>query len=121
MVTIDEAIDLIENALSFSGFNIIPKVKSVLIKDLFEIYALEFGLKYSEGEPRISEKIHEIMLSSEEVPRVEDHDKFYSMHYKKIYNSVLFPNNEFSSRDCVVSKGELHDTLTKNNFFKKQS
>jgi UDP-glucose 4-epimerase len=120
MVTIDEAIDLIENALDLCGFNVIPDVKSILIKDLFEIYQDQFGLQYTKGKPRISEKIHEIMLSSEEVPRVTKKDGFYCMHYENIYDEVEFPNNEFSSRDCIVSKNELYDILVKNNFFKKE-
>ena len=118
MLSIDEAIDVIEEGLGVSGFNIIPTTKSFSIKDLFELYAELFGLKYVTTQPRISEKIHEIMISSEEVPRVKHSGNFYHMHYKEIYNDVAFINNEYSSRDYVMTKEELYEKLEKYNFFK---
>ena len=51
MITSDEAIDLIEHALQLDGFNVIPNLKSFKVKDLFEIYAEEFGLDYKLGTP----------------------------------------------------------------------
>jgi len=38
MVTVEEAINLIEASLKVNGYNVIPKVKSFRIYDLFEIY-----------------------------------------------------------------------------------
>ena len=41
------------------------------------------------GVPRISEKLHEMMISIEESPRThytKDHDAYY-MHYKNITNN----------------------------------
>lgn len=118
MLTIDDAIDVIEEALMVNGFNVIPTVKSFKIKHLFEIYAEEFDLKYTVTQPRISEKIHEIMISSEEMPRVFQRDKYFFMHYKDIYNKVNFINNEFSSRDYVLTKDGVYNKLKENNFFK---
>ena len=46
-------------------YNVIPNLRSFLVKDLFEIYADKFGLKYKKGTPRVSEKIHEIMCPNE--------------------------------------------------------
>lgn len=117
MIEIDEAIDLIEIALTKDGFNLIPNLKSFLIKDLFEIYNDKFGLKYKIGEPRISEKLHEMMISIEEAPRTS-YDKLnnvYSMHYEKLAkNSIAF---EFTSDKTVISKEELQDLLESNNYF----
>jgi len=118
MIEIEEAIDLIEIALTKDGFNLIPNLKSFLIKDLFEIYNDKFGLKYNIGEPRISEKLHEMMISIEEAPRTS-YDKLnnvYSMHYEKLAkNSIDF---EFTSDKTVISKEELQDLLERNNYFK---
>ena len=121
MITIDEAIDIIENALNYSGYNVIPKAKSFLIRDLFEIYSEKFGLRYTTSVPRISEKIHEIMISSEELPRVKEEGDYFLMHYKNIYNNVTFNQNEFSSRDCLTSKCQLNSFLEKNNYYKPQN
>lgn len=115
----DEAVSLIEFALSKNGYNIIPKAKSILIKDLFDIFHKKFGLQYDCGTPRISEKIHEIMVSQEESPRVFEDSNYYLMHYKNIYGQNLFKNNEYSSKDCLIKKAELENLLEKNNFFQK--
>jgi UDP-glucose 4-epimerase len=89
------------------------------VYDLFEIYKEKFGLKYDLGKPRISEKLHELMISKEEIPRVyysNDND-CYLMHYKNIYNQVKIPNNEFSSGDAVITISELDKLLKKYNYY----
>lgn len=119
MIDIKDAMDLIEKGLMVSGYNVIPNLKSFLVKDLFEIYSEKFNLKYKIGTPRISEKLHEIMLSDEEAPRTfynEENNTFY-MHYKNISSNPL--NKEFSSKDVVVSKNELENILESYNYFKK--
>ena len=119
MIDIKDAMDLIEKGLKVSGYNVIPNLKSFLVKDLFEIYAEEFGLKYNIGKPRISEKLHEIMLSEEEAPRTfynEEDDTFY-MHYKNVFKECVA--EEFSSKNVVVSKSELKNILKNYNYFKK--
>lgn len=118
MLSIDEAMDVLDEALRVSGYNIVPTTKSFKIKDLFELYGEKFGLKYITTVPRISEKIHEIMIASEEVPRVKHVGNFYHMHYTNIFNEVQFINNEYSSRDYVMSKEELENKLVKYNYFK---
>jgi UDP-glucose 4-epimerase len=118
MITVDEAIDIIEECLKINGYNVIPNTRSFNIKDLFEIYTEKFGLKYKIGQPRISEKLHEIMISNEELPRVKMVNNYYYMHYKNIYNSVTLPNNEYSSKNCVISKEELSKFLESRNYYK---
>lgn len=123
MLDVDRAIDVIENALKLNGYNVIPNVKSFLIKDLFEIYREKFGLIFKIGEPRISEKIHEIMIAKEELSRTyysKDTDN-YLMHYRDIQiNNMLdkFINDEYSSRDFAMTKEELIEKLEKNNYYK---
>lgn len=119
-ISIDDAIELIENSFQYTGYNLIPKLESFLIKDIFEIYKKEFGLKYKIGKPRISEKIHELMASREELPRMQNKDNYYLMHYKKIFNEVVFANNEYSSKDCVMDKNKLWEYLNKHNFFQNE-
>jgi UDP-glucose 4-epimerase len=117
MITVDEAVDLIEHALTLSGFNIIPNIHSFKIIDLFEIYREKFGLKYEIGVPRISEKLHEMMFSQEESPRIKIKDGNFIMHYKDVYNDTL-PFNEFTSDKVVVSKEKLDSILQSFNYFK---
>lgn len=118
MITVNQAINLIEEGLRVNGYNVIPNVKSFKIADLFEIYKELFGLQYTIDVPRISEKIHEIMISSEEQSRVKQINDYYYMHYKNTFNEVTFQNNEYSSKDVCVTKEELHTLLKNFNYFK---
>lgn len=120
LLTIDDAMNLIQSALKFNGVNVIPKCSSLKIKDLFEIFNNKFGLKWKIGEPRTNEKIHEIMIASEELPRVrlDTMEYCYIMDRTLQFNQVEFPNNEYSSKDSVVSISELEKILEKYNFFK---
>jgi UDP-glucose 4-epimerase len=118
MITVDQAIDLIEEGLKVSGYNVIPNVNSFKIEDLFELYKELFGLQYTIDVPRISEKIHEIMVSNEEQSRIKQVDDYYYMHYKNTFNEVSFVNNEYSSKDVCATREELNTMLQKFNYFK---
>lgn len=118
MITVEEAINLIEVCLEVNGYNIIPNLKSFNIKDLFEIYSEKFGLKYEIGTPRISEKLHEMMVSKEERNRTSYNSEkdIYYMHYKDISDgSVRW--EEFTSDQVVVTKENLYNVLTQYNYF----
>jgi UDP-glucose 4-epimerase len=118
MIDIEGAIDLIEFGLKIDGYNVIPNLKSFLIKDLFEIYAEKFGLKYNMGIPRISEKLHEMMFSIEEAPRTtfDKENNAFIMHYEKISTSPV--DYEFTSDKVVVSKHELEKMLEGYGYFR---
>ena len=117
LIEIEDAITLIEESLKVNGFNLIPNLKSFLIKDLFDIYKENFGLQYTIGEPRVSEKLHEMMISKEETPRTffDEEKNLYFMHYKNIYNSGV---EEFTSNNVMISKDDLHRYLINKNFYK---
>ena len=117
LIEIEDSITLIEESLKVNGFNLIPNLKSFLIKDLFDIYKENFGLQYTIGEPRVSEKLHEMMISKEETPRTffDEEKNLYFMHYKNIYNSGV---KEFTSDNVMISKDELHKYLTNKNFYR---
>ncbi len=121
MIDIEEAMDTIEYALRKDAFNVIPNLKSFKIKDLFEIYEKEFGLKWTLGDPRIGEKYHEQMISPFEKERVTfDKEKdMFLLHNKTVYNENILSDKGLSSDDCLVSKDELHTMLKKYDFFRK--
>jgi len=120
MIEISEAMDLVEKSLDVNGYNVIPNLKSFRVKDLFEIYCDLFGLKYKITEPRISEKIHEMMISKEEKNRTyfDSKKNTYFMHYKNQFNSK-FEWDEFTSDYTICTKEELNKILKKHNYFKK--
>jgi UDP-N-acetylglucosamine 4,6-dehydratase len=121
MINIDEAIDLIEYGLEVSGYNVVPNLKSFKVLDLFEIYQEIFGLKFFKGVPRVSEKLHEMLISKEESYRTHlnnENNTFY-MHYKNtVENPLRF---ELTSDKTLVSKEELNNILKKNNYFKPKN
>jgi UDP-glucose 4-epimerase len=105
--------------LEVTGYNVIPNLRSFRVLDLFEIYRERFGLAYTLGQPRISEKLHEMMVSKEEAPRTvfNEKDNTYYMHYKD--TSIQQHSwQEFTSDLVVVSKEELVNLLEANTFFK---
>jgi UDP-glucose 4-epimerase len=116
MITADEAIDTIELGLEFSGYNVIPSIKSFRIIDLFNIFKENFGLRYKIGKPRISEKIHEILFNEEESRRVKEYKNAYLMHYKETAkNKSEF--KEFSSKDVTIGIEDLDTILKKYNYY----
>ncbi|MBQ21811.1 MAG: hypothetical protein CMD32_00195 [Flavobacteriales bacterium] len=121
LLDVDDAVDLIMKSPSYAGCNLIPMAKSFRVKDLFDIYGEEFGLKYRVTEPRTGEKIHEIMASNEEVRRMEliEDDSIYLLHPQKDMHQVSFKNQEYSSRDHCLTKKELYDYLKSKNFYKQ--
>lgn len=121
IMTIDEAMNLIENSFEFNGYNIMPVAISCRIADLFELFSEKFGLKYSISSLRSGEKVHEIMANSEEIRRIKySKDKnLYLMHPTQICNTVSFPNNEYSSNgSLLMNKKELQTFLESHNWFK---
>ena len=117
MIPVEDAINLIDHALSLTGVNVIPNIESFRIIDLFEIYKEKFGLEYEIGVPRISEKIHEMMFSSEESARTQIKDRNYIMHYKNVYTNNQLPFNEFTSDKVIVSKDQLTKILEQYGYF----
>lgn len=105
---------------NLAGVNIIPNASSAKILDIFEIYKEKFNLEFELDQPRIGEKIHEIMASEEEVRRmkfIEDLN-LYILDPKKEYNQLNFINDTYSSRDFCLEREALSKTLESNNYFK---
>jgi UDP-N-acetylglucosamine 4,6-dehydratase len=117
-IDVENAVDMVEVSLSYSGYNIIPNLKSMRILDLFEIFKEEFGLKYTVSSPRSCEKIHEIMASQDEIPRMKLRNGAYLMHQEEVYDELKFKDNQYSSQDCIISKEELYQFLKLKNFYK---
>lgn len=121
LLSVDDAVSLIMKSLTseLSGVNVVPKISSARIKDMFDIFAAEFGLKYTISAPRVGEKIHEVMASSEEIRRMkfEQDLGFYTIDPHQEFNQLSFSNNEYSSRDCCISIEELYTCLAQHSFF----
>jgi UDP-glucose 4-epimerase len=120
LLTIGDAVSVVEKSLKYTNVNVIPVAKSFFISDLFDIFKDKYGLKFNISKPRSGEKIHEIMASIEEVPRMEfiEKDDIYLLHQEKTFSKPSFFNNEYSSRDNCLSKKDLDQFLKTHNYFK---
>ena len=123
IIDVDEAIDLIFKGISYDQSSIIPKSKSLKILDLFEIFKENFNLKFNIGYPRIGEKIHEVLVTKEEMSRLSNSDcgTFYILkpcRPKFQSDSTQLRKGDYSSKDCLISKSELNKILEKFNYFK---
>ena len=120
LIDIDAAMDCIEYALERDGYNVVPNLKSCRIKDLFEIYKEHLGLTWSLGVPRISEKIHEHLISPFERERVtyDKNSDMFLLHNKTVYNEDILPDEGLVSSDTAMSKEELDELLAQYNYFK---
>lgn len=121
MIDIEVAMNTVEYALRKDGFNIIPNLKAFKIKDLFEIYEMEFRLKWKLGTPRLGEKFHEQMISPFEKERVtyDKENDMFLLHNKTVYHENIIGKNGLTSEECLVSKDELRAILKSYNFFAK--
>jgi UDP-glucose 4-epimerase len=120
---VEQSVDLILRALRHSNEIIVPYLKSYLIKDSFELYAEKFGLKYRIGFPRPNEKIHEVMISNEELPRTKEQFDFSALvpSYFRItpfvQEQIVTFDSEYSSKNVVISKEALNKYLEAKNWF----
>lgn len=120
MIEGKHAVDCVEYALGKTGVSVVPALRSMKISDLFEIYKEKFGLEYSVGQPRISEKLHEQMIASAETDRVTFDKKhgMYEIHYRDISGTVQLPLEGYSSELYLLSKDELEAILERNNYYR---
>jgi UDP-glucose 4-epimerase len=117
-LNIDRGIECIEHALNLNRATVVPKIESFLVKNIFDIYRTEFGLKYKVGGLRLNEKIHEALISISEAPCTtfdsETNDYI-------IYTSPQIVNIKFGidSSQTIVSYSETLQYLIANRFFQK--
>jgi len=115
IINIDEAVDLVEySLLKAAGVVVVPKLRSFLVKDLFDLYSKHSGLQYIIGNPRIGEKIHEIMVGSEETNRTFISDKYFFISPKN-FNNANSLLEAYSSDKHVMSSEELYTNLRLQN------
>lgn len=117
-----DAVELIEKVLGseIHGKTVVPKLWSYKVKDLFDIYSERFGLKYLLGDLRRGEKLHEVMVPSHFSNNCTYSEVLGAYTFGEgISDRCYFPNNEYSSEDCSVSKEFLEEFLVDFDFFKK--
>jgi UDP-N-acetylglucosamine 4,6-dehydratase/5-epimerase len=122
MIDAEEAVQILLDALDFNACYVLPRLESFRVREVFELYAEEFGLRYRVGRPRPSEKIHELLATAEELPRMRWIERgergFYVVDLSSEGPGVDFPQGRYSSADHVVSKERLRALLEERNYFR---
>lgn len=120
MMSLDQAVDTIFEAMKNSnpGETYIPLVRSSLITDLVDVMIGNRDIEIEEIGIRPGEKVHEILVSAEEIYRTTKRNNYYVIHSilpeireKRIGEPILL--EEFSSKNNIMQKDELKYLLEK--------
>ena len=118
ILSLDAAFDIIIEAITSAepGDTYVPILPSVKITDLAEVMMGEKKIKFNIIGVRPGEKIHEVLISEEEIPRTIKRGDYYvicpvlpKIRREKIEAPML--TKELSSADYCMSKSQLKDFL----------
>ena len=122
LISLDQAVDTVFSALtnSESGETFIPQIPSAKIMDLAEVLIGDRDITIETTGIRPGEKLHEILVSEEEVSRTID--KFGHYVIRPILPEIgsiegISPalTKEYSSEDDLMSKSETKELLKKHH------
>ncbi len=119
IMTLDQSIDLIEATIlgADSGEIWLPKLRSMKILDLAEIFAQKYDCRIDVTGVRPGEKLHEELVSETESLRtIRDSEFFRLLPATQVLTEIGEPFS-FSSRDHVISKKALEEYLTSIDMF----
>ena len=122
IISLNECVNIIEYGIikCISGDTIIPKITSMKISDLIEIFSEKYnkGIKITGMRP--GEKLEEYLISDDEIKRLEEFQEYYIIKpYYKNYETTLklnFSNYNSSLSDIIISKDELKKLLISYNY-----
>jgi UDP-glucose 4-epimerase len=120
LLSLDQAVDTIFAALKEArrGETYIPRVPSARVTDIAQCLIGNRPIKTVITGIRPGEKIHEILVSEEEAYRTIERGDYYVIQAilpeLSVANEKNSPiNHEFSSKDNVIAREELLDSLQK--------
>jgi len=120
-MSLDDAVDIIFAAIkgALPGETYIPRMPALRISDLAKamIGKKKTELKYTGIRP--GEKMHEILISADEIYRTSDRGKYYSIASNlpeiQMLPDELCLDKEYSSSDVVLPSNEVIGFLKKNS------
>lgn len=118
VMTLEDSVDLIQHAIlnGETGDTIIPKLTSMNVKDLIEIFSEKYGKDIIITGLRSGEKILESLINETQSARVIKQNNY--MHIKSVikYPDVLNENTrDYNSRTNPLTKEELKKYLIELN------
>ena len=115
VMTLDQSVDLIEYAILHgeSGDTIIPKLISMNVKDLMDIFSEKYSKPILVTGLRSGEKMLESLINESQSGRIVDRGDY--THIKSV---IKYPDaiheviNDYNSKKNTLTKSELFDYLT---------
>lgn len=128
LLTLDQAVNIIFSALEQGqkGEIFVPRIQSAKIQDIAETLIGNRPIRIETIGIRPGEKIHEILISEEEMNRAFQKDGFFIItpSLKEIGNSrkgiPYSYGKEYNSKDFAMEKARLTEFLEDNNLFVEQ-
>lgn len=112
VMSLEQSVKLIDYAINNceNGDIVIPKLKSIKIKDLIELYAEKYNKEITISGIRYGEKLYESLISEHEIKNVKLQDDYCII--RKNYENQLNYNdqdiiNNISSNNNLINKDEL--------------
>lgn len=115
IMTLEDSVKLIEYAIVHgkSGEILIPKLFSMNIKDLMELFSEKYRKPITVTNIRAGERMYEILINETQSMKTQ---KGYYYHIQPSYtNDITGEPFEYNSKQSIISKAELYDYLTKLN------
>jgi UDP-glucose 4-epimerase len=116
VMTLEQSVDLIDYAIEFgeTGDTIIPKLISLKLKDLIEIFSEKYNKPIKITGLRTGEKMLESLISETQAMRLIKKDNGY-MHIKPPYKNILIMDDihNYNSKINPLNKEELLEYLSK--------
>jgi len=117
VMTLDQSVDLIEHAILHgeSGDVVIPKIISMKVKDLMEIFSEKYNKPIILGKLRAGEKMLESLINETQAMSMVKGDNFY--YLKPSYKNICIIEQalDYNSAMNPLSKTELREYLTNLN------
>jgi UDP-glucose 4-epimerase len=119
MMNLDQAVDTVFHtyARAKHGEIFIPKIASSRIEDVAIAMIGENKIPIKVIGIRPGEKVHEILISSEEMPNVSDAKDYYIIHSSlpelSKFNHVKCEMDEYSSKSYVLTLDKTRELLEK--------
>lgn len=114
VMTLDDSVDLIEHAIlnGQSGDIVVPKLISMKVKDLIEIFSKIYNKSYVTTGLRPGEKMLESLINDTQSMRIIQDEKGYYF-IKPVYIDKILNDNplDFNSKINPLSKEELNKYL----------
>ncbi len=119
IMTLDESIDLIVSTAkgAASGEVWLPRLRSMRIWDLAQIFSDRYKKPISIVGMRPGEKLHEQLISAPESVRVHSDAEHYKMAASHILPDIDAQIFDYSSNDDVLNRDELEGYLNSINIF----